>query len=151
MAWEGQTTPREWMKASKARTRAVLRGSVELMAEEMTTTRANGGRLPHKTGNLMRSILASTVALPPMGPAGAQYTGSNVGAVVAEWDGASDIWLGYQANYAHRLNYGFVGQDRLGRVYNQAGAHFIQAAIDAWPTIVELVADDVMRKVTSRG
>jgi len=140
-----------WVLETEARLLAVWRGSIEMLADEMTTTRSNGGKLPHVTGNLMRSLLASTVAMPDTGEADDAYSGSDVGSVTAGLGIEETIWLGYQAIYARRVNYGFVGPDSLGRVYNQAGAHFLEAAVDAWPTIVELVAEDIRNKVMSRA
>jgi len=140
-----------WVLETEARVDAVWRGSIDMLADEMTTTRANGGRLPHLTGNLMRSLLASTAGMPARGAAGDQYTGQDVGTVTATLSSRQRVWLGFQAVYAHRQNYGFVGEDILGRTYNQQGAHFIEAAILAWPTIVELVAEDIKAKVMARG
>lgn len=143
--------PMEWARETQARLLAVHRTSVDMLADEMRRTRANGGRLPHLTGNLMRSMLASTTGPIPMGKAGQVYTGGDVGLVVAGMAMDDTIWIGYQANYAHRLNYGFVGQDSLGRNYKQGGAHFVEAAANEWPAIVERAAAEVFRKVTSRG
>lgn len=131
--------------------RAVFARSVELLADELTTTRANGGRLPHKTGNLMRSLLASTAGLPAQGGADERYAGQDVGLVAAGLNLGDTVWLGYQANYARRMNYGFNGTDALGRTFNQEGSHFVEYAIEMWPTIVELAADDIRSSVEGRG
>lgn len=140
-----------WAAESTARMEAVWRGSIEMLADEMTTTRANGGRLPFQTGNLMRSLLASTAGMPSQGGADARFSGSDVGVVAAGLNLGEEVWIGFQANYARRMNYGFVGEDALGRTFNQEGAHFIEGAVAAWPTIVELVAEDIKNKVTSRA
>lgn len=140
-----------WGNETEARLLAVWRGSIDMLADEMTTTRSNGGRLPHLTGNLMRSLLASTAAMPPTGGADDLYDGQDIGSVTASLTIDQTVWLGYQAIYARRQNYGFVGEDELGRTYNQEGAHFVEAAILAWPTIVELVAEDIRAKVMARG
>ena len=126
----------QWTKETEQRMTAVWRQSIDDLADTMNRTRANGGRLPHLTGNLMRSLLASTSAMPSTGGPNAKYTGQDVGLVTAGLRLDQTIWLGYQAIYARRLNYGFVGQDRLGRNYNQAGAHFVEGAIAEWPSIV---------------
>ena len=84
----------------------------------------------------MRSLLASTSAMPSTGGPDAKYSGQDVGLVTAGLQLDQTVWLGYQAIYARRLNYGFVGQDSLGRNYNQAGAHFVEGAIAEWPSIV---------------
>ena len=46
------------------------------------------------------------------------------------------VYIGYQAKYSRRLNYGFVGTDSLGRTYNQSGYGFAEAAAAQWPAIV---------------
>ena len=127
----------QWTKETEQRMTAVWRQSIDDLADTMNRTRANGGRLPHLTGNLMRSLLASTSAMPSTGGPNAKYTGQDVGLVTAGLRLDQTVWLGYQAIYARRLNYGFVGQDSLGRTYNQAGAHFVEGAIAEWPSIVE--------------
>jgi len=99
----------------------------------------------------MRSLLASTSAMPDTGAADAQYVGQDIGSVTASLTTDQTVWLGYQAIYARRQNYGFVGEDSLGRTYNQEGAHFVEAAVAVWPTIVELVAEDIKAKVMARG
>lgn len=131
----------EWAKQTQERIEAVHKRSIELLAEEMIRTKANGGRLPVDTGNLARSQLASQVAMPKTseGP----FNGSNVGAVVATMDVTKPIYIGWQTRYARRQNYGFVGADSLGRVYNQAGNYFLEGAIAQWPQLVAAAVADV--------
>ena len=132
-----------WTKETEQRMTAVWRQSIDDLAEVMNRTRANGGRLPHLTGNLMRSLLASTSAMPSTGEPDAKYSGQDVGLVTAGLQLDQTVWLGYQAIYARRLNYGFVGEDSLGRNYNQAGAHFLEAAIAEWPNIVRMAVSKI--------
>jgi hypothetical protein len=47
------------------------------------------------------------------------------------------------ARYAMRLEYGFVGQDSLGRTYNQTGRFFVGNAVKRWPRIVARVAQEL--------
>jgi hypothetical protein len=129
-----------WCKESEDRLMMVFKRAVELLAEELARTRGNGGALPHRTGNLMRSLAARINALPPGGAPGAVYGGSDVGAVVAQALLGDSVSLGFQANYARRMNYGFVGQDRLGRNFNQSGAGFVERAAAMWPALVERAA-----------
>ena len=133
----------QWTKETEQRMTAVWRQSIDDLADTMNRTRANGGRLPHLTGNLMRSLLASTSAMPSTGAPNAKYIGQDVGLVTAGLQLDQTVWLGYQANYARRLNYGFVGQDSLGRTYNQAGAHFVEGAIAEWPNIVLMAVSKI--------
>ena len=133
----------QWVKETEQRMTAVWRQSIDDLADHMNTTRDNGGRLPKLTGNLMRSLLASTSAMPSTGEPDAKYSGQDVGLVTAGLRLDQTIWLGYQAIYARRLNYGFVGEDSLGRTYNQAGAHFVEAAIADWPNIVRMAVSKI--------
>lgn len=136
-----QDDVKKWAMATQERIEATHKRSIEMLAEEMIRTKPNGGRLPIDTGNLQRSQLASQVAMPKM--AEGPFSGSNVGAVVATMDVTKPIYIGMQAVYARRMNYGFVGADKLGRVYNQAGNYYMEGAIAQWPQIVNAAMQDV--------
>jgi hypothetical protein len=45
--------------------------------------------------------------------------------------------------YARRLEYGFVGPDSLGRVYNQAGRFYVRDTLLTWPQVVSNTAKDL--------
>ena len=130
-----------WVAQTEERLGAVYARSVELLGEEMAKSRNEGGRVPFLTGNLTRSLLASKSGMPNVsdGPFG----GSNVGLVAATLKAKETVWLGYQANYAARQNYGYVGSDSLGRVYNQQGAHFVDHAVANWSSIVNKAIKEV--------
>lgn len=135
MSWEG-VDPAKWAGSSTAALTALLRLSVQALASEMAKTIPNGGNVPVKTGNLGRSVMVDDK--PP-----AQDTETKVrkaqqdisGGIAAIAPG-KDVFIGYQAKYARRLNYGFVGTDSLGRTYNQSGYGFVEAAAAKWPAIV---------------
>lgn len=137
----------QWAKQTQERIEAVQKRSIEMLAEEMIRTKPNGGRLPVDTGNLARSQLASQTAMPKTseGP----FNGSNVGAVVATMDVKKPIYISWQTRYARRQNYGFVGADSLGRVYNTAGNYFLEGAIAQWPQIVAAAMADVKANAKS--
>jgi hypothetical protein len=137
----------KWAEQTEERLQAVFRRSVELLADELIKTQANGGRLPHRTGNLMRSLVAQIGSMPSQGSPDDRYSGSDVGAITAQALLGDDVFLGFQANYARRMNYGFVGQDSLGRTYNQTGAGFVEYARDAWPLIVKQAAEEIRQGV----
>ena len=59
------------------------------------------------------------------------------------------IMLGYQAIYARRVDGGFVGQDSLGRNYNQEGANFVAYAATQWPVMVALAAEEIQAMVSA--
>lgn len=132
---------KDWTKKTQEKQTAVYRRSVELLGEEMTNTKPNGGNVPFLTGALARSLLASTQGMPKNSdkiPAG-----SNVGLVASGLNLNQTVWLGYQAKYARRQNYGYVGADSLGRVYNQQGSYFVEKAIAKWPQLVKKAVDEI--------
>lgn len=131
----------DWASKTQERIDAVYARSVEILGEEMSKTIPEGGKVPFLTGNLSRSLLASKEGMPNV--ADGPYAGSNVGLLAATLGASETVYLGYQAAYAARVNYGFIGSDSLGRTYNQSGAHFIESAVAAWPNIVSLAVKDV--------
>lgn len=70
-----------WARKSKARMSAVHKRSIELLADEMSTTIPNGGRVPFEFGNLYKSLAASTESMPKTseGP----FAGVDVGIITA--------------------------------------------------------------------
>lgn len=107
----------------------------------MAKTKPQGGKVPFLTGNLARSLLASAAGMPPISDD--EYSDSNVGAVTATLEYGQAVWLGYQAAYARRRNYGFVGQDSLGRSYDESGDHFVEGAIENWQAIVDQAVKEI--------
>lgn len=131
MAWEG-TDPSQWAGTSIAGLTALLRNSVQALATEAGKTIPNGGRVPVKTGNLGRSVVVDNK--PPQTIEGLAKGDFSLG--LANIKPGDTIYIGWQAKYSRRLNYGFVGTDSLGRTYNQAGYGFAEAAAAKWPAIV---------------
>ena len=137
-----------WAAKAEDRTQAVYRRSVELLAEDMALTKPQGGRVPFQTGNLARSLIASTQGMPKT--SATPTAANNIGAITAALSLDQSVWLGYQAIYARRMNYGFVGADVLGRVFNQQGSHFVEGAIAKWPQIVAQAAKELQGSVESK-
>ncbi|MFD4120909.1 hypothetical protein ACFWQD_06315 [Alcaligenes faecalis] len=135
-----------WAAKSEARLQATRNRAIVLLGEEMSRTKEEGGRVPFEKGNLARSLIASDQGMPKT--AEGPFSGGNVGAVAVLLPLTKAIWLGYQAVYARRMNYGFVGADSLGRVYNQAGNHFVEGAIAQWPQLVAQAAKEVQSEAT---
>lgn len=139
----------DWASKSEARITAVRRRSIELLAEEMANTTPNGGKVPFLTGNLARSLLASTSGMPETSED--PLPGSPIGTLTADLADDQPIWLGYQAVYAKRRNYGFVGADSLGRVYNEAGLHFVEHAMGKWQEFVTAAAKELQNSVEKKA
>lgn len=129
--WEG-VDPAKWAGGTTNGLTALLRNSVQALAKEASTTIPNGGRVPVKTGNLARSVVVDTK--PPQIIDGLATGDYSLG--VAAIKPGDTIYIGWQAAYSRRQNYGFVGADSLGRVYNQAGYGFAEATAAKWPEIV---------------
>lgn len=107
----------------------------------MTKTIPNGGNVPVKTGNLARSLLAQKGSMPTTGEG--PFAGQDIGPVLLDLKLGDKVYLGYQARYSYRMNFGFVGTDSLGRNYNQAGHGFVEQAAAKWPQIVTRVVIDM--------
>ena len=139
MANEGQSFSAQvsaWASAELERAEAVFQTAAQTVANEVRTPVAEGGRMPVKTGNLRRSLMASTSSMPTIIEGKQEFTDNPVELVIAGAELGGTIYLGFQAAYAARMNYGFVGQDSLGRSYNQAGFGFVDAVAQRWPQIV---------------
>ena len=142
-----------WVKETEVRMMAVVKASAQAAANEMRKTKREGGKLPIRTGNLRRSLMGSTSGPIMMGEPGQQYSdgGGDISLTIATATPDQTIYLGFQANYARRMEYGFVGADSLGRVYNQAGHGFVAAVVQRWPQIVNEQAVIIRNRVLARA
>lgn len=57
--------------------------------------------------------------------------------------GARILYLVNNLPYARRIEYGFTGQDSLGRSYNQSGRGMVGLTVLEWPDIVKAAAASV--------
>jgi hypothetical protein len=137
-AWTG-TDPSVWGGRTVAGLTALLRNSVQALASEAGRTIPNGGRVPVKSGNLGRSVIVDDKP-PVKGTPGQVYAAPDLALGVSKLVPGGPAYVGWQANYSHRTNYGFVGADSLGRVYNQSGYGFAEATAAKWAGIVKVQA-----------
>jgi hypothetical protein len=126
----------DWARETDGALETVFHEAAQTVANEVRTAVAEGGRMPVRTGNLRRSLMASTSSMPTVKPEKTEFSDSGLEMVIAGAELGSTVYLGFQAAYAARMNYGFVGEDSLGRVYNQAGLGFVDAVAQRWPQIV---------------
>lgn len=126
----------EWAKAELEREEAIFHEAAQTVANEVRTPVAEGGRMPIDTGNLRRSLMASTADMPTIREGKTEFQDSGIELVIAGSQLGDTVYLGFQAAYAARMNYGFVGTDSLGRTYNQTGFGFVDAVAQRWPQIV---------------
>ena len=76
---------------------------------QVRITVPEGGRTPYKTGTYRRSFHMETVEKTPE---------------------RCTVQVGTDSPYGKRLEYGFVGADKLGRVYNQSPRPHVRPAFD---------------------
>lgn len=126
----------EWGRAEIERAESIFQASAQAVANELRTTVNEGGRLPIDLGNLRRSLVASTAGMQPVKPGQETFADSGIEMVIAGAALGSTLWISFQAEYAMRMEFGFVGTDSLGRVYNQTGFGFATAVAQRWPQIV---------------
>lgn len=75
-------------------------------------------------------------------PTGAQSL-AKIAALIPQIKTGEMFHMRNGAVYAMRIEYGFVGPDSLGRVYNQQGQFFVTGTVKQWPKIVEQVLKDL--------
>jgi len=88
---------------------AATRAAALPVLNQVRITVPEGGRTPYKTGTYRRSFHMETVE---------------------KSSERCRVEVGTDAPQAKRLEYGFVGADKLGRVYNQAPRPHIRPALD---------------------
>ena len=120
----------QWTKKTERRIDAVLKDATQSVIAVAQTSRDHGGRMPVIT-NTLRGSLQSSIA----GGAFAEGEASHI-LVAPQMKGGDVATFTWTADYARRVNDGFVGDDKLGRTYSQVGAHFVEGAVDQWPAIV---------------
>lgn len=137
-------TIEEWVTQSRALTEAVIKQSVQEVVRLMKVPVSAGGNMPVDTSFLQNSLVGVPgPAIPAIDPNANGKGGPQLGnagaieALIASWNLGESISFGFIASYAARQNYGFTGTDSLGRNYNQSGRHFVELAVQQWPTIVE--------------
>jgi len=144
----------DWVTKTEGAMEGVFHESAQRVSEEMNRPRGNGGNLPVDTGFLWHSQQASTEAPPQIDPAarpakGASYS-YDAGPVSLVINGAElgqSVYICFTAAYAARVNYGFTGEDSLGRHYSQQGAFFVEQAAQQWPQIVAQVAAELKDRI----
>lgn len=135
MTWQG-TDPSAWAERTKKLMTALLRNSVQTLAQEASRTRREGGNVPVFSGNLARSVVVSNTPPDADAPDVEYEVQRDISGGLADIEPGEPVYIGWTPIYAARVNYGFVGTDSLGRQYNQAGAGFAEATAAKWPAIV---------------
>ena len=97
---------------------------------------------PILTGNARRSWALSTTAMPQI--TGGEFSAPpDIGLSISGLPAGAPVYIGAQAVYVPRLNYGFTGTDSLGRQYDQAGLLFVERNAERWQEYVDQAAREV--------
>lgn len=87
---------------------ATGQGAAQDLVGDMKETIPQGGNLPIVTGNLRRSLMASVTAMPSMvGDGDTEFpdNAAQIELVIAGWELATPLYLGWGAIYARKMEY----------------------------------------------
>ena len=162
-----------WAQQTQQRMQAVFRDAAQTVANEVRRPVASGGNMPVDTGNLRRSLMASTAAMPQIRTELEGFV-DNEGQVTLVIAGArlgETIYLGFQANYAAHMEYGtkphkIVPKDKQALFFYIGGASvfaasvnhpgtkpfgFVRLTAQRWPQIVDASAQRIRGRVEARA
>lgn len=147
---EGATAVVEaWVHETEGLLEALVKQAVQELTIEMQTTHFNGGLNRIDQGWHIASfqiVLNGEPQLPtrkaPDGEAPA-WNGAEIALQIAGMELGDTITGSYGMAYSMRLEYGFTGQDSLGRTYNQPAYAFVRTAAQNWASIVARLQNEV--------
>lgn len=126
-----------WTKKQKENTAFIVRQSIQDVSSIAQTPKAKGGRMPVKDGQLRNSFVSGLNGSTAL-------SGPDVYiATLAALEMGDTFNAGWTAAHALRQEKGFVGQDSLGRTYNQSGNFFMEYALAQWQAINDANAAEV--------
>jgi hypothetical protein len=158
---------------TQQRMEAVWRDAAQTVANEVRRPVSAGGNMPIDTGNLRRSLMASTAAIPEIRPTEIEGFVDNDGQITLVIAGAKlgqTIYLGFQANYAAHMEYGtaphkIFPKDKKALFFHVGGAGvfaasvnhpgtkpfgFVRLTAQRWPQIVDASAQRIQSRVEAR-
>lgn len=130
----------EWTAKTKGALVDIFRESSARVYEQMVRPQEGGGNIPVDSGYLRASARASLHAMPRIlkskeGKEGQFYSPSGqVEPVIATAELGKKLYIGFQAVYALRANYGHKGQQ---------GHLFVEQAAVQWKDIVKLTETEI--------
>jgi hypothetical protein len=125
---------RAWQEKTTAQLQALARVATQDLAERVIDdTPVDTGNL---VGNWQPSLSAPNLEVTD-GALGNGYAQSALVATIQQFKAGEVFYYTNNAAYARRIEFGFVGPDSLGRVYNQAGRYMVTKAVAAWDSIVD--------------
>lgn len=130
---------RNWTDRAKRNFSMVHRSAVDKLYQGVVED------TPAVTSNARRSWALSTTAMPQIDQTGEVRfdTPPDIGLQIATMPTGSPVYIGAQAIYIPRLNYGFTGTDSLGRNFNQAGLMFVERNAERWQSFVDAAAREI--------
>lgn len=157
-----------WVLATRERMRFVFLEAAQRVIGQMQRVGpsvanpdgGDGGKMPVDIGFLRSSLRVTlneafsgaSISAPVGDTFVYSFDDSQISLSIAAAQIGDSIYAVYIADYARRLNYGFVGQDSLGRSYDQQGYHFVEFAVGQWQTIVDaVVAEAKSRSAGNAG
>ena len=129
----------KWAKEAPEKMDAFARQVCQAIAERaMTTTPV--GVTGFLRGSWQPSIGEPSTSHEGSADKGGAKVAAAIATVIPEIKAGVKFYMMNNAAYARRLEFGFVGEDKLGRKYNQAGRFWVTDAAKAWPQIARDVA-----------
>jgi hypothetical protein len=134
MAQNFAATVGAWVDDYKDAAETIFRASAQEVLNDANLSRASGGSRPIDTGFLGGSLTVG-INEEPANVNGLRSSGSYALEILPAKLG--DVLMArWTAAYARRMEYGFNGQDSLGRTYRQQGFGFVRKAAQNWVSIV---------------
>lgn len=136
-----------WVRKSEKRMTAIVKQSAQTVALEVKA------KTPVDTGFLRATFVASTAGMPSIDRdtksdgGSKEDNDSQIALVIAGATIGQTIYFGFTAAYALRIEYGFSGEDSLGRSYSQEGVGMVRLAAQQWPTIVRRVTMEAKARI----
>lgn len=126
-----------WRKKAKENALFVVLQSIQDVSRIAQNPKAKGGRMPVDIGTLRNTYSAGLNGTTSLkGP-------DSYIAALAGMDLGDSFIGGWTTDYAMRMEKGFVGQDALGRNFNQTGNFFMASALAQWQEVNDLNAAKV--------
>ena len=131
---------RQFNKEAKDKQNRILQEAIRLLLAEVINA------MPKEDGNLANSVQVGFDGVKPIDHDNratyADPSGSNAMSLLSV-EAGKPVYISITAPYALRANYGFTGQDALGRLFNNRGAFYIQIGEAKWNGFVRQAAASV--------
>jgi hypothetical protein len=131
MAGKFEAQVAEFARLTKEKMLLVVKQSAQDVFEIAQKPKAQGGRMPVAVGYLWNTSFVAGLNGTFTMSGGESYV-----LAIAGMELGDSMIGGWSAEYALRMEYGFVGEDSLGRTYNQPGNFYALNAAMEWQAIV---------------